>query len=203
MEKIQRPKIPRKVVPTFSREQIKDMLKACNDLPEDTSFRMKAIILFLVDTGVRISELTSLKMPDLSLEEGRALVMGKGAKQRFVFLGSSTKRALWRYVSLHRPQTVLGKDFVFLTRNKEPLRMRLVQDDLRTVGKKANVPNVYPHKFRHTAAVQFLRNGGNIFALQKLLGHTTLEMVRRYVELASDDVEKAHQTASPADNWNL
>jgi site-specific recombinase XerD len=51
--------------------------------------------------------------------------------------------------------------------------------------------------------VQFLRNGGNLFALQKMLGHTTLDMVRRYVELASEDVENAHRSASPADNWNL
>lgn len=74
--------------------------------------------------------------------------------------------------------------------------MHLAQGDLRTIVAKAGVVDVYPHKFQHTAAVQFLRNDGNLFALQKLLGHITLEMVRWQVELASEDVETV-------DNWNL
>jgi site-specific recombinase XerD len=61
----------------------------------------------------------------------------------------------------------------------------------------------HPHRFRRTAAIQFLRNGGNLFALQKMLGHETPGVVRRYVELADSDLEEAHKTASPMDNWNL
>ena len=74
---------------------------------------------------------------------------------------------------------------------------------LTNIGRKASVGDVHPHRFRHTAAVQFLRNGGDLFSLQKMLGHTTLEMVRYYVELSQEDVKKVHKTASPADNWGL
>jgi integrase/recombinase XerD len=67
------------------------------------------------------------------------------------------------------------------------------------IGKKAGIPNVYSHRFRHTFAVMFLSNGGNVFQLQDLLGHTSLKMCRRYVSLADRDLEEAHRFASPGD----
>lgn len=203
MATVARPKVPRKIVPTFSEEEIKGLLSASGSLPQDTGARMKAMLLFLLDTGVRINELTTLKRESLDLELGRALVMGKGAKERHVYYGNTTRKALWRYLELHRPTPGPKNDFVFLTRQGLPLRMRLTQHDLFDLGHKAGVTDVHPHRFRHTAAVQFLRNGGDVFSLQKMLGHTTLDMVRRYVELASEDVEKAHRVASPVDNWKL
>ena len=72
-------------------------------------------------------------------------------------------------------------------------------------GRKAGLKGVRcsPHTLRHTAAVKFLRNGGNVFSLQRLLGHASLEMTRRYCELADTEVKRAHLTASPVDNLNL
>lgn len=203
MRNITRPKVPHKIVPTFSQDEIKALLKASTELPDDTAARTKAMLLFMVDTGVRITELTTLTVDNTALEDGRALVMGKGAKQRYVYFGSLARKALWRYLTIHRPKPLAGTNWLFLTREGQPLKMRQVQHDLNALAKRAGVTGVHPHRFRHTAAVQFLRNGGNVFALQKMLGHTTLDMVRRYVELASEDVEKAHRLASPADNWGL
>jgi integrase/recombinase XerD len=74
---------------------------------------------------------------------------------------------------------------------------------LRVLGNRAGVPHCDPHRFRHTAARLFIRNGGDAFALQRLLGHEGLETTRRYVEHEREDVERAHQRASPVDRWGL
>lgn len=203
MRKVPKPKVPKMILSGFSQAEIQLLIKACSELPEATAIREKALLLFLLDTGARISEVLNLKMTNLHLEEGRALVMGKGAKERYVFIGKATKRALWRYISLSRPEPAPNVDRVFLTFQGRPLPYRRATFVLQRLAKKTGIENVHPHRFRRTAAIQFLRNNGSLFALQKMLGHETLDMVRRYVELASDDVEQAHKTASPVDNWNL
>jgi len=74
---------------------------------------------------------------------------------------------------------------------------------LQAIGNRAGVRNVHPHRFRHTFAISFLRNGGNGYTLQMILGHTTMEMVRKYLNLAQADLESAHRLASPVANWRL
>jgi integrase/recombinase XerD len=83
------------------------------------------------------------------------------------------------------------------------MKYRRLARTLEALGRRADVDDVHPHRFRHTAAVEFLRNDGNVFALQMMLGHSTLEMVKHYVELLQQDVQRVHKTASPADNWKL
>jgi len=202
LENIPKPKAPKYKPDPFTKEEIKAILKACNELPEETSLRAKAMILILLDSGIRLSKLVSLERQNLSLKTGRAKVMGKGAIERYIYIGKKTKKAIWRYISLARPEPIPCINPLFLSVDGRQMKNRRVGHILSELGEKAGVNNVHAHRFRRTAAVQFIRNGGSIFALQKLLGHESLEMVRRYVELASKDVENAFKNSSPVDRWN-
>ena len=82
--------------------------------------------------------------------------------------------------------------------NKKALRLFIGH-----LGKKAGVKNCHPHRFRHTFAITYLRSGGDVFTLQALLGHSTLDMVQHYARIAEIDIEQAHKRTSPADNWRL
>lgn len=201
---MRRPKLDKTIVPTFSREDVQALLRACDNSEfESLAARNRAIVLVLLDTGIRLGELLNMSVDRLNLSDSTATVMGKGSKERPIFFGTHARKALWQYVSLYRPEPCGNIKQVFLNADGTSMQDRRVGHLIKQLAKRAGVEDAHPHRFRHTAAVQFLRNGGNIFALQKMLGHTTLEMVRYYAELSREDVQKVHKTASPADNWNL
>jgi len=203
--KIRIPKPPRKIIPTFSKPQFQTLLSVINtSTPE--GYRDMSIILVLLDTGLRVSELTSLGLPDVRLAEGVLKVFGKGRKERLIPIGKASQRVLWNYVNRYRPQPANPRcDLVFLTKDGWPLTKNRIQKLMMKYGKKAGIEGVRcsPHTLRHTGAVMFLRNGGDVFNLQRLLGHSSLEMTRHYCELADVDVKRAHSIASPVDNLNL
>ena len=119
-----------------------------------------------------------------------------------VYLGQSGQRGLWRYLTTDRAATSPNEP-LFATatgRHMDSSGVRLMISACRRAG---GIPAAGPHRFRHTFAINFLRNGGNILALQDLLGHSSLEMVRRYARQAEVDLQQAQRRASPADNWGL
>jgi integrase/recombinase XerD len=196
------PKAPVKVIPTFSEEQLNSMISAINgDTPG--GFRDLTAILTLLDTGMRISELAGLRLDDMRLDEGILKVIGKGNKERLIPIGRNVRRLLWKYISLVRPDPATPRvDAVFLTADGRPIGRQLILHRMTYYGKKVGLRGVRcsPHTLRHTAALSFLRNGGDVFSLQRLLGHSSLAMTRHYCELADVDVRQAHSKASPVDN---
>lgn len=164
--------------------------------------RNRAILLTLLDTGLRASELCSLCIANADLKNNRITdVAGKGNKRRTVYLSAKTSKSIWRYLvtrSDARPNHPL-----FASDDDQHFQRQSLARLIKRIGDRAGVDKAHPHRFRHTFAVNFLRNRGNVYELQMLLDHSTLEMVKHYARLAELDVEKSFQSASPVANWNL
>jgi site-specific recombinase XerD len=201
MRDLRAPKVPRHLMPYFTVEEIVRLLNTAQG-NDATSQRTYATLILLFDTGIRASELTGLKVSDVNLTQGYLKVIGKGNKERVVPIGRQCQRVLHRYISQYRPDPALaGTDNVFLTIQGYPLRpdylYRIMVNACRQSGIQIKRPG--PHTCRHTFARNFLSNGGNLLVLQRILGHTSLEMVRRYVNLQTDDLVAQQARYSPID----
>lgn len=239
MREVDTPHPATAVIQPFSREEVQALLKSVeftaswttrpnirSSRPPAIVHRDRALILFLLDTGVRAAELCALTISDVDLKSGSAVVVGKSrlnagqGKRRVVQFGNQTRKALWEYAT-HRssPPSLLlppggggqgwgsglagGLGPFFTTADGRPLDRRHLATHLRRLGARAGIPNVYTHRFRHTFAITYLRNGGDAFTLQQLLGHSSLDMCRRYLALAQADCAAVHRRAGPVDNWRL
>ncbi len=215
------PRFARKQVPEFTREEVERMLRACiNAKQANTLFRRsfamrrptakrdQALLLVLLDTGLRASELCSLTVGDVDIKTGKVDVRhgieggAKGGKGRTVYLGRAARRAVWYYLASRED----GKDErapLYVVSGTRAMRPATLRQLITSIGKRAEVTGAFPHRFRHTFAITYLRSGGDVFTLQQLLGHSSLDMVRIYSRIAQSDVADAHRRASPVDSWRL
>lgn len=194
------PSLPRERLPTVTTEHLKQLLIACK--ASDRPLRDTAMVLTLFDTGIRLQELTDLNLENLLLDRGLLRVMGKGSKERLVPIGVKAMQAVTAYLRRERKPSHTGVKSVFLSRSGMKLTKSGVGIRLAKMGKVKGIAreDCAPHAFRRGFAVEFLRNGGNVFTLQQLMGHTSLEMTRRYVNFLDDDLKAAHLRFSPVDN---
>jgi len=197
------PKIVNKVVSTLSDEEIASILRTFNP-SSNSEVRNKTVFMVLLDTGLRIGELVHLKMDDVNMGDGLLKVVGKGKKERIVPVGSNAQRALQCYIFRHRPKPAHpGIENVFLSVYGTPLTENSIKIMFARLAKRSRVYRLHAHLCRHTFATRFLINGADVFTLQQILGHSTLEMVRHYVNLATNHVALQHQKFSPLDHLNL
>ena len=215
--KVQRPRAPKRQPLPYSEDEVRRLLAACDfaapwgqgqvKSKRATALRDRAMLLVMVDTGIRASELCNLRIGDYDRTTGRLLVKdGKGGKERAVFAGATARAAIWRYLVERRKAEDAGRaadDALFATSTNRALTRSNLLHLVTRLASRADVPAANLHRFRHTFAVTFLRNGGNVYALQNLLGHHDLDMVRQYVRLVEADVQQAAKSASPADRWRL
>jgi len=197
-ESLRRPVARSEQPEPLSEQQCRALIEAASK--SRNAKRDVAIVLFMLDTGARRSETAGLRMADVDLRERTARVLGKGNKRRTLPLGRATTKALYDCIrdlprDSHAP--------VFLSRRGPGAGQALsgggIYRMLRRLGMAADVLRAHPHLLRHSCAIEFLRNHGNSFALQRLLGHTDMTMTRRYVAIADADVIAEHRHASPAD----
>jgi integrase/recombinase XerD len=201
MAKVKMPRVPETVVPTFSDKELERLLVQ-PDKHSNEGFRDYAILLTLIDTGARLSELADLKAADIDYEQSYFKVMGKGSRERYEPFGHRVAKALMKYKLKHRPEPI-GTDNFWLKRDGQPLPASRIEKLVSMYGKKAGLKRCYAHKLRHTSSLLYLRNGGDVFSLQKKLGHQSLVMTRRYSNLADTDVRDQHLKHGVADRLRL
>lgn len=210
--KLQRPKYESPQIVPFTQDEVKRILEACQftqvkkqsgktyKLKRPNADRDKAIILILLDTGIRLGELTRLRLGDVNLENGEVYIRpwqgSRKSKPRTVFLGTRTKQVVWKYIA--KQQATQDQTQPLFETKSATIRILI-----RRIGKNAGVQNAHPHRFRHTFAITYLRNRGDTFTLQRILGHATLEMTIRYLDISDIDIAEVHKHSSPVDNWKL
>lgn len=205
-EKVKVPKPPKRVMPTFSEEQLDAFFRAIDTGTTTEGYRDYTLFLLYLDTMCRLSEVTNAKVEDLNLRERTLRVVGKGNRQRLVYFGLVVQKALWKYIHFYRPEpAVPNYDYLFLTKDGRQLTKNRVEALMKKYGHRAGIKGLRcsPHMLRSTGCVLWLRNGGDIFTLQRITGHSSLEVLRGYLNLAQSDVDAAHRRNSPIDNLGL
>jgi site-specific recombinase XerD len=194
IKQVEKPGQSKVVVPDIPKNTIIAMLDKCNE--SFTGRRNKAILLVFLDTGIRLSEMSQIKIQDLDMTTGLIKVMGKGQKERIVRISPITREILSAYLKIRQ-----GKS-TFLWENEygKSLGKHGIKNMIRKF--KAMNPNIKisPHVFRHTFAVNLLRAGGDIYSLQTLGGWEDLAMPKMYSQsVQQEHALKVHKKASPVD----
>ena len=184
---------PQLMLPTLTVQQVALLIKW-----KPKNFyqrRLHLLMLLLLDTGCRISEALSLRVSEIDMNNLLITLDGKGRKQRVVPFSFELKRALFRFIRdcARKPDRLL-----LASRSETKLGRRVMLRDVKLLCGRLgfNPPGRTLHAFRHTFAVNYLRRGGSVFHLQKVLGHSTLEMTRRYANLVTADLQAVHERVS-------
>jgi integrase/recombinase XerD len=189
------PPVRFKLKDLLTGEDVRRLLDVC-DLDTVLGRRDYAIVCFLLDTGVRMSELTGLRTDDVNMKLRQAKVLGKGAKERMVFYSAPTAVALVRY--RQRLSDKMRGEWFFPTRDGRHMGEFCLNQILKKRARQAGVTaRVNPHTFRHTFATDYLRAGGDLNSLQRLMGHADLTILMNYLSLVDADLREKHDQFSP------
>jgi site-specific recombinase XerD len=189
--KVQLLKCEQKVLATFSPEYIQSLVGFKPKGRNQTRAHMVGCVL--LDTGLRIAEALGIRREDIDLDNMLIRVTGKGNKQRMVPMSLELRKLLFRWLQK------CPRDFVFGTRSGTQMTARNAQRDIKDLCRKLGFTGVRcsPHTFRHTFAVSYLRAGGNLFYLSKILGHTSIKTTERYLQSVQvDDLQAVHDRLS-------
>jgi len=196
-------RLPQKIVQPFSPDEVARLL-ACCDPDTAIGARDCAVLLTLLDTGVRCSELVQLDLDDIDLDGGRLRILhAKGNKQRVVPFASRCREALLRYLDMRGQEP--GPLFLATTGHRRllqgvALRPNGLKQILRRRGRDAGVPKVHAHRFRHTFATWAIEHDARELDVQYLLGHSCPDMVRRYTSTYNcEQAARRHAAFSPAE----
>ncbi len=186
MDLIESPKIGRKLPDTLSTDEINNLIAAI-DLSKPEGERNRAIVETLYGCGLRVSELTNLRLSDLYFDEDFIKVTGKGDKQRFVPISKLNKKYVNLYrneIRIHQKIEVGHEDFVFLNRRGKQLSRAMIFTIIKRLAENIGLnKNISPHTFRHSFATHLLENGADLRAIQQMLGHESITTTEVYMHV--------------------
>jgi len=195
LEKI---KEPQKIIATFTPEHVARILRWKPTVKHEP--RLKALTLTALDTGLRVHELLNLTRDSVDLDNLVIRVKGKGNKERLVPISLELRKALFRHLRTHTHA------IVFCTRNGSQIGQRNLLRDFKLLCRELQITGVRAsfHTLRHTFAVSYLRAGGNLFYLSKILGHTSVTTTQKYLQsVGVDDLKAVHNGLSPLSPQSL
>jgi integrase/recombinase XerD len=195
IRKVRAPKVAIEPLEPAEISDIRAMISTCSD--DLLGARDRAILLGLIDTGARASEFLNINLDDMNQATGAILIRsGKGGKPRSVFLGKKSRKAIRAYLRMRKDDS----NALWATKDGERLTYSGLRSMLkrRSILAKVDAPTV--HSFRRLFALTMLRNDVDIFSLQRLLGHSDLQVMRRYLAQDDKDIYNAHVKGAPVDN---
>ena len=196
-QKLKLPKAVRKAVDVLTDAECERLL-SCIDTRKFLGLRDMAAVLLMLDSGMRVSEVLRLEYGKIHLEAGYLIALGKGGRERFVPLGLHTQKCLLRYLSRLPPMSPEGR--IVVKEQLTPANYTTLRDLFGRLKKRSGIPRLRPHLLRHTFATRYLALGGDVYRLQAILGHTPLEMTKRYTHLTPAETTVSFRRFSPVDN---
>ena len=199
VEEASSPKLDQRLPSFLTLEEVERLLNA-PDLSTPQGQRDRALLELLYASGLRVSELVSLTLGQISLDTNEIRVWGKGSKERMVLMGEPATEALRNYLEQGRPKLVGEKknDALFLNRYGQRLAERQVQRMLQQYAKKSGIgKRVHPHLLRHTFATHLLDGGADLRVVQELLGHARLSSTQIYTHVTKSQAKKIYLSAHP------
>lgn len=190
------PKAKKVIIEILSDEQIKQLFSFCDrNNNKKIALRNKLIISLMVDCGLRVNEVATLKISNIKLKDNILKVLGKGNKERNVPFGDYTSELLRKYIKKYA-----SEDLLFINEYGNPLGYFGIKKLFQKLRKYTGNMKLHPHLLRHTFATKYLMNGGDITSLKMILGHTSLKMVEHYLHLAEQYTVNRYKQYSVLDN---
>ena len=183
--KVKMPKAERPVIEILTDEEISIVLSCFSK--SETGLRNTALVLLMLDCGLRLEELTKVESEHINFDKGYMIVIGKGRKERIVPVGLKLRRAMLSYMYKRRMADSLEDDqYFFLTDERRRITISCIASLIGRLKKRAGIPRLHAHLFRHTFATNFLVHGiGDVYELSRLLGHSEIRTTERYLQVAS------------------
>jgi len=198
--KVQLPKMDEVVKETYTDQEIMALLKKPDmKKSEFTDYRNWVLVNYILGTGNRAGTIINIKIGDVDFDSGNIILkVLKGRKQYYIPISKSLAAILREYLSYREGEP---DDPLFCNTYGQPLTLNRLEYEIAKYNKSRGVGKTSIHAFRHTFAKQWVLNGGDIFRLQKILGHRSLDMVRQYVNMYGNDIHRDFDRFNPLDNY--